>query len=112
MHEVLCVLTHCPDEESAQRIARALVENQLAACVNRHGPVRSVYRWQGRIEEAYEVALVIKTTRARYPALEQAIRQLHPYETPEIVALPLAAGYGPYLRWVADSTPDPQSFIA
>jgi len=105
--EVLVVLTNCPDEGSAERIAAALVENRIAACVNRLAPVESTYRWQGRVERATEVPLLIKCTRERYPAVEEAIRQLHPYTVPEIVALPVAAGFGPYLRWVADETTPP-----
>mgnify|MGYP001250928217 CR=1 FL=1 len=105
--EVLLVLTNCPDEDSAERIARALVENRLAACVNMLAPVQSTYRWQGAVEQAEEVPLLVKCTRERYPALEEAIRQLHPYTVPEIVAVPVVAGFAPYLRWVADETTPP-----
>lgn len=105
--ETLLVFTHCPDAATAARIARALVENRLAACVNQLPPVRSTYRWQGTIEQADEVPLIAKCTRARYAALEEAIRQLHSYALPEIVAVPLAAGLAPYLRWVADETQPP-----
>lgn len=105
--EVLVVLTNCPDEDSAQRIAAALVANRLAACVNRLAPVESTYRWQGRVERATEVPLLIKCTHERYPAVEEAIRQLHPYTVPEIVAMPVMAGFGPYLRWVAEETKSP-----
>lgn len=107
MKEVLVVLTNCPDEASAERIARALVENRFAACVNRLAPVASTYRWQGQIEDAVEVPLLIKCTRNRYPAVEEMIRQLHPYTVPEIIALPVAAGFAPYLRWVDDETQPP-----
>lgn len=107
MAEVLIVLTNCPDAASARRIAAALVEQGLAACVNQLAPVQSVYRWQGAIEEAAEVPLLIKCTRARYPAVEATIRELHPYSVPEIVAWPVALGYGPYLRWVDDETQPP-----
>jgi periplasmic divalent cation tolerance protein len=107
MAEVMIVLTNCPDAASARRIALALVEQRLAACVNQLAPVQSVYRWQGAIEDAAEVPLLIKCTRARYPAVEAAIRELHPYRVPEIVAWPVAAGYGPYLRWVDDETQPP-----
>jgi periplasmic divalent cation tolerance protein len=107
MEETLVVLTNCPDDQSAERIARALVENQLAACVNRLAPVASIFRWQGAVEEADEVPLLIKCTRERYPAVEQAIRQLHPYSVPEIIALPITAGFAPYLRWVAEETQPP-----
>lgn len=105
--EVLLVLTNCPDDEVADRIALALVENRLAACVNVLPPVQSTYRWQGAVERAAEVPLLIKCTRERYAAVEETIRQLHPYTVPEIVALPLAAGFAPYLRWVADETTPP-----
>jgi len=106
--EVLLVLTNCPDDGTASRMARALVENRLAACVNELPPVNSTYRWQGGVEEATEVPLLIKCTRERYAAVEEAIRQLHPYTVPEIVALPVTVGYAPYLRWVADETTPPQ----
>ena len=105
--EVLLVLTNCPDEESADRIATALVENRLAACVNALPPVESTYRWQGSVEQAIEVPLLIKCTRERYAALEEAIRQLHPYTVPEIVAFPVVAGFAPDLRWVAEETTPP-----
>jgi periplasmic divalent cation tolerance protein len=102
--EVLLVLTNCPDEGVADRIATALVENRLAACVNQLPEVESTYRWQGKVEQAVEVPLLIKCTRERYPAVEEAIRQLHPYTVPEIVAVPVVAGFAPYLRWVDDET--------
>ena len=104
---VLLVLTNCPDVEVADRIARTIVEQRLAACVNRLAPVESVYRWQGTVERATEVPLLIKTTRERYAEIEQAIRALHPYEVPEIIAMPVSAGLASYLRWVADETQPP-----
>jgi periplasmic divalent cation tolerance protein len=104
---VLVVLTNCPDVEVADRIARTIVEQRLAACVNRLAPVESVYRWQGAVERATEVPLLIKTTRERYAEIEQAIRALHPYEVPEIIAMPVSAGLASYLRWVADETQPP-----
>ncbi|MFN9029398.1 MAG: divalent-cation tolerance protein CutA [Betaproteobacteria bacterium] len=107
MDNVLLVLTTCPEAETAQRIAEHLVQQRLAACVNQLAPVRSTYRWQGAVETAVEVPLIIKCTRECYLLVEQAIRHLHPYEAPEIVAVPLAAGYAPYLRWVADETQPP-----
>ena len=108
MAETLVVLTTCPDPDSADRIARRLVEDRLAACVNRLAPVRSTYRWQGAVEDAEEYPLLIKCTRERYAALEAALREQHPYEVPEIVALPVVAGWGPYLRWVDNETRPPQ----
>ena len=101
---VLIVLTNCPDAEVADRIARTLVEQKLAACVNRMPAVDSVYRWQGAVERAVEVPLLIKSTRERLPEVQEAIRALHPYEVPEIVAIPVVAGLPAYLRWVVDET--------
>ena len=108
MAEFLIVLTICPDVAAADRIGRALVENRLAACVNQLPPVHSTYRWRGAVETAVEVPLLIKCTSERYPALEEAIRQLHPYATPEIVAVPVVVGFAPYLRWVDDETQPPR----
>lgn len=102
--DTMLVLTNCPDEEAANAIALAVVEARLAACVNILPRVQSIYRWQGRIESATEIPLLIKSTAASYPALEQAIRTLHSYEIPEIVALPIAAGLPAYLNWVAEET--------
>jgi periplasmic divalent cation tolerance protein len=96
----IVVLTTCPDEATASRIARNLVESGLAACVSRIGPVHSTYRWQGAIQDEPEVLLVIKTVTARYSELEMRLKSLHPYEVPEIVALPLVAGSAEYLAWL------------
>ncbi|TMQ02896.1 MAG: divalent-cation tolerance protein CutA [Deltaproteobacteria bacterium] len=95
------VLSTFPDAETAARIARTLVEERLAACVNLVATVRSIYRWQGEINDDAESLAVIKTTAERYPALAARIAQLHPYHVPEIVALPLAEGHPPYLAWLA-----------
>jgi len=100
----LLVLTNLPDEAGAHALATALIEAKLAACVNILAPCRSVYRWQGRIEDATEVPLLIKTTAERYPALEAAIRAQHPYELPEIIAVPVDRGLPDYLAWVAATT--------
>jgi len=100
----LAVLTNCPDAETAEQIANALVTRRLAACVNLLPPCRSVYQWEGKVEQAVEVPLLIKTTETCYPALEAAIRELHPYQIPEIIALPVAHGLPAYLQWVADET--------
>jgi periplasmic divalent cation tolerance protein len=98
------VLVTCGSEEEASRIARALVGERLAACVNiLDSPVRSVYRWKGRIETAMEHLLVIKTRRARLRALEAAVARLHSYQTPEVIALPVAEGSRKYLAWLAES---------
>ncbi len=105
---VVWVLTHCPDDAVAARIATTLVENLLAACVTRGAAVISTYRWQGKVETQSEIPLFIKTTTARYTEVEAAIRSLHPYTVPEIIALPVVSGFAPYLRWVADETQPPQ----
>jgi periplasmic divalent cation tolerance protein len=102
--DALLVLTNLPDREAADALAAHLVDARLAACVNILAPCRSVYRWQGQAESAEEVPVLIKTTAARYPALEAAIRQRHPYELPEIVAVPIAHGLPGYLAWVATET--------
>ena len=102
--ETLLVLTNCPDEETANAIALAVVEAQLAACVNILPRVQSIYRWQGVVESATEIPLFIKSTAANYPALEKLIGGLHPYEIPEIIALPITQGLPAYLNWVAAET--------
>jgi len=102
--ETLLVLTNLPDEASAQALATRLVTERLAACVNVLAPCRSVYRWQGGVESAQEVPLLIKTTAARYADLEAAIRAGHPYELPEIIAVPIAHGLSDYLDWVVTET--------
>lgn len=110
MPDALIILTSLPDSHSAGQLAERLVHERLAACVNILAPCTSVYRWQGAIETTTEVPLLIKTTTARYAALEAAIVAHHPYELPEIVAVPVQQGLGPYLEWVAAETcelPDP-----
>jgi periplasmic divalent cation tolerance protein len=102
--EILLVLTNLPDPESAEALAATLVENRLAACVNILPGCRSIYRWQGQVEHAEEIPLLIKTRAACYPALEAAIRAKHPYQTPEIIALPISQGLPDYLAWVLAET--------
>ncbi len=104
MSEVLLVVTNLPDRASAERVAEALVIQRVAACVNVLADCVSVYRWEGKLEHANEVPLLIKTTRAAYPGLEAALRELHPYELPEIIALPVEAGLPEYLDWVVQET--------
>ena len=98
------VLTTAPDREAAERIARALVERRLVACVNLVAGVRSVYRWKGEIAEADEVLLVAKTAVDRLEGLERALKELHPYDVPEFIVLPIVDGNDAYLRWISDST--------
>jgi periplasmic divalent cation tolerance protein len=100
----LLVLTNLPDRTAAEMLANALIEARLAACVNILPPCRSIYRWQGAVEAADEVPLLIKTSEARYAALETAIRALHPYELPELIAVPISHGLPAYLAWVAAET--------
>ena len=102
--QTLLVITNCPDEESANAIALAVVEARLAACVNILPRVQSVYRWQGAVESATEIPLSIKATAENYPALEKLIQERHPYDVPEIIALPIAQGLPAYLNWVAEET--------
>lgn len=102
--QTLLVITNCPDEESANAIALAVVEARLAACVNILPRVQSVYRWQGAVESASEIPLLIKATATNYPALEKLIAERHPYDVPEIIALPIAQGLPAYLNWVAEET--------
>ncbi|HEX3764252.1 MAG TPA: divalent-cation tolerance protein CutA [Kofleriaceae bacterium] len=97
----LVVLSTFPDGETAARIARALVDDRLAACVNLLPTVRSIYRWQGEVCDEAETLAVIKTTAERFSALAAKIAELHPYQVPEVVALPLADGHPPYLAWLA-----------
>ena len=102
--EVLLVITNLPDRASAERIAEALVSHGEAACVNVLAECKSVYRWQGKIEHASEVPLLIKTTREAYPQLESTLRNMHNYELPEIIALPINTGLPEYLKWVIQET--------
>jgi len=104
MNDILLVITNLPDAQAAGQLAQRLIEERAAACVNQLASCTSTYRWQGKIEIATEVPLLIKTTRAAYPRLEQLIRTLHPYELPEIIAVPVIAGLPAYLGWVGRET--------
>jgi periplasmic divalent cation tolerance protein len=104
MSDAVIVFTNLPDREAALKLANELVAKKLAACVNVLAECTSVYRWKGAIETAREVPVLIKTRAARYAEVEDAIRALHPYELPEIVAVPVARGGDDYLRWVAEET--------
>jgi periplasmic divalent cation tolerance protein len=101
----IIVLNTCPDEASAERIATALVDERLAACVNRIAGVASTYRWQGKVCHDREVLLLIKTTSERFDALRERIVGLHPHELPEVVAVDIARGLPAYLDWIAQETP-------
>jgi periplasmic divalent cation tolerance protein len=104
MDEVILVLTNLPDRAAAMKLAQALVDRRLAACVNVMAECASVFRWKGEVDQAAEVPVFIKTRAARYREVEALIRELHPYELPEIVAVPVRDGLEDYLQWVADET--------
>ena len=100
----LLVLTNLPDRAAAERLAALLIEQRLAACVNILAPCRSVYRWKGAVQRDVEHPMLIKTTAGRYAALEKVLRAGHPYELPEIIAVPIERGLPAYLDWVAAET--------
>ncbi|HTD26697.1 MAG TPA: divalent-cation tolerance protein CutA [Candidatus Elarobacter sp.] len=102
--DFVVVLVTAGDAGEAARIGRTLVEERLAACANVVGPIRSVYRWQGAVEEAAEHLLLVKARADDLPALEARVRALHSYQLPEVLALPVAAGSAAYLAWLAQST--------
>ena len=100
--EYIQVVTTTGSADEARRIATSLVEGKLAACVQIVGPIESIYRWQGKVENATEWQCWIKTRRAHYDAIEAAIRRWHSYEVPEILAVPIVAGSEAYLKWLSD----------
>lgn len=102
--QVLLVLCTCPDQETAERISDALVVERLAACVNRVPGLTSVYLWQGKVERDSETLLLIKTSDSRFDALSARLRELHPYDLPEIIAVPAVRGLPEYLQWVCSCT--------
>ncbi len=106
MSEALVVITTMPDQQGAEALAGHLVRARLAACVNIAAPMTSVYEWDGELQRGREQMLTIKTTRERYPAIEQAIRERHPYELPEVIAVPITAGLPAYLAWIDTCTQD------
>ncbi len=101
--EYIFVLCSCGSEGEAEEIAAQLVSQRLAACVSISAPVRSIYRWEGKVESAQEWVLTIKTLSTRFDEVSEAIHELHSYELPEIVALTVAEGSRPYLRWISES---------
>ena len=104
MSEKLIVLCTCPDPESASQLAEALLKQRLAACINQVSGVTSLYRWEGQIQRDQEIQLLIKTTASAYPQLELLINEVHPYELPEILAVPVTMGSQAYLNWIEDNT--------
>lgn len=105
--EYFVVLTTCPDETTAEILARRLVEERLAACVNRVAGLRSTYWWQGQVQEDAEVLLIAKTSASRVANLSARIQALHPYELPEVIALPVAGGAERYLDWIGQTVTGP-----
>ncbi len=103
MSQHLLVLTTIGSEEDAARLGRSLVEKRLVACVNMVGPVRSVFLWKGKVEDESERLLLMKTRADRYAELETAIQELHPYDVPEVIAIPIERGSQAYLSWVDDN---------
>jgi periplasmic divalent cation tolerance protein len=104
MSGCIVVLSTVPDTDTGRRIARAILERRLAACVNISGPLESLYWWEGKIQQDPEHLLVIKTREELFPALEEAVRSLHPYDVPEIIALPVGQGSSAYLDWIGTET--------
>lgn len=100
MTQLIVTLCTCPDKVTAEEIARLLIENKLAACVNILPNIKSIYAWKGEIEAAEEYLLFIKSPPANYPAIESAICTHHPYELPEIIALPVGCGLPEYINWI------------
>jgi len=100
----IVVLTNLPDQESARILARRLVEGRLAACVNIGASVESIYHWHGQIETGNEVPIAIKTRQVLFSEVEAAIREIHPYDLPEVIALPISGGSVAYLDWINAET--------
>jgi periplasmic divalent cation tolerance protein len=104
MSEAIVALVTCGSEEEAVKIAHSLVEERLAACVNIISPVRSIYRWEGKIWDEREWILIIKTQKKRFEGLEKKVKSLHSYSVPEIIALPIVEGSASYLKWLEEMT--------
>jgi len=102
--ELIVVLVTCGSEEDALKIAHSLVEEHLAACATIVSPVRSIYRWEGKIWDEKEWLLIIKTQKERFKELEKKVKSLHSYSVPEIIGLPIVEGSAPYLKWVKEMT--------
>ena len=113
MTDKVVVFVTCSSAEEASRIARALVEGRLAACVNISSPIRSVYRWQGKLSDDEEVLLIIKTTRELFDPLRRAVEKLHSYQVPEVICLPVIDGAPNYLNWIGASVaPESEALAA
>jgi len=104
MGESIVVLVSCGSEEEATKIANSLVEERIAACVSIISPVRSIYRWEGKIWDEKEWVLIIKTQKKRFEELEKKVKSLHSYSVPEVIALPIVEGSASYLKWLEETT--------
>ncbi len=100
-------MTNFPDKKGAVALAAALIDQHLAACVNVLSPCTSIYRWQGKVESADEIPVLIKTLRQHYDRVEQLIKMMHPYELPEVIMVPILNGLPAYLQWIANETQQP-----
>jgi len=105
--EIFVLLSTCPDAPTAERIARELIGASLVACVNVVPGLRSIYRWNGAVQADEEVLMILKTPVDRLPEVRDRLVALHPYDVPEVIALPVTDGHHPYLQWVVDSTRNP-----
>ncbi len=108
MTDSIVIFVTAGSEAEAGKIATALVEEQLAACVNILGPIRSLYRWEGKVADDREWLLLIKTRDERFAAIEARVKALHSYQVPEVIALPIMAGAGEYMRWLRESVSEPR----
>jgi periplasmic divalent cation tolerance protein len=104
MTNSMAVFVTCGSEEEALKIARALVDEKLAACANLVSPIRSIYRWEGKVWDEKEWLLILKSQRGKYQELEERVKALHSYSVPEIIALPITEGSSSYLRWIEEMT--------
>lgn len=104
MQQALLVMTNMPDADSARKLARQILDERIAACVNIQPPIQSIYRWEGAVEDTGEIPVHIKTMADRYTDLESAIRNMHPYQVPEIIAIPITEISGAYLEWLRQET--------
>ncbi len=104
MSDPIVVIVTCGSEDEAAKIANALVESRLAACVNLVSPIRSIYRWEGKIWDEKEWLLIIKTQKQRFEELEERVKSLHSYSVPEIISLPIVEGSSSYLQWIKENT--------
>jgi periplasmic divalent cation tolerance protein len=105
MTDAMLVLTTLPNSDAAAELAKKVVGEKLAACANIMPAVRSIYRWQGKVQDENEVLVLLKTRQARFGSLKDRILELHPYDVPEVIAIPVEQGHGAYLDWIASETP-------